>query len=104
MAPLFDFAIDSYGFTLLFDIGVDLTGNTGLQIHFRKPDGTTITKSNPAVTDNGAPTAGVLKYIVEQALLDTAGEWRAAPQVDGSSELYEGRPAVKFTVSERYEV
>lgn len=42
--------INEYGVLFRYSTGFDLSGFTGLQIVFTKPDGTTLTRANPLVT------------------------------------------------------
>lgn len=53
-------------------VAVDLTGNSALELVFRKPDGTRLNKT--AALSGGA-TLGVIKYTSISGDLDQIGSW-----------------------------
>lgn len=94
---------------LLVSTGIDLTSNSGLKLHFKKPGGTTFTRDESsapnAVSDNSAPTAGQLAYTFLAADLDESGTWQVVPEVNKSAdaEIYKGVPAATFTVIDDFD-
>lgn len=89
--------------------GFDLSGNTGLDLNFTKPDLTTATVSNPRVTAPGVPLVGdpflgnvdantYMQFTIEAADFDQAGTWRVCcVYTDGTPKIFKGDNAV-FTV------
>jgi hypothetical protein len=62
---------------------VDISDLDTLQVIFRKPDGTTLTKTATYVTDG---TDGLMKYIIAEGDIDVAGMWRVQGRVSNSEQ------------------
>ena len=89
--------------TVLISTGIDLTGAT-LQIDFKKPGGSTLSVTSvDGVDDNGAPTAGQIRYEFGAAELDETGQWQAVALVTISSKPYKNVPAATFTVVDDFD-
>lgn len=73
------------------DVIVDLSTATTKTLYFRKPNGTTVSKTADFVTDG---TDGKLKYVTESAFLDMAGMWNIQAYVQFPGGGYAGRGAV----------
>lgn len=61
--------------------GVDVTGASTLQIKFRKPSGTVVTKT----ATETAGDASMIEYTFTADELDESGWWEAQPYIDGLS-------------------
>jgi hypothetical protein len=89
--------VDSFGQLVRVDTGIDLTGNSGLHIHFEKPEGTVVTvSSGDGVADTGTPTDGIIEYTVETAqnIFDTVGVVKVSARVQfAAGDLYSEPPA-----------
>lgn len=78
MGGFTDIHVDDYGWLAQLVVtqdgtAVDISAYTTCQFVFRKPDGTTVTKT-ATFDDDG--TDGVLNYTVESGLIDVPGRWR----------------------------
>lgn len=91
------------GKTLLCSTGIDLTGATELEMKFLKSNETTTVskKTGDGVTDNGAPTAGQLKW-VNTDIFDQYGGWKVIAIVTFTSGFHKSEPA-EFTVKQEFE-
>lgn len=77
---------------------VNLASVTTKEIVFRKPDGTTVTKSAAFVTD-GAD--GKIKYATESGFLDQTGVWELQPHFVFPGGGFTGRgEVVQFVVKD----
>lgn len=106
MSDIPTFVLNTKGQELLIETTIDLTGATNLEINIRKPSGTTVnlTDVSNGVTNNGAPTEGKLRYVVENGLWSEIGEYRIIPYVKFSAnEIYEGDPPARVTIVARYQ-
>lgn len=93
---------DDYGWTGRLRIVQDrvaqnISTYTTRQFIFRKPDGTTVTKSATFATD-GAD--GVLQYTVENGLIDSAGIWHVQARISKAGSALTSE-SVPFTVTAR---
>jgi hypothetical protein len=81
--------VDSFGQTVKVSTGLDLTGNTGVKVRFRKAGSSTWIEKVAAV--DGADVDGVIAYTAVEgdALWDTWGEVRVTGKV-----LYLGKELV----------
>lgn len=61
--------------------GVDVTGATTIQIKFRKPSGTVLTKTATGTEGD----ASKIEYTFGAGELDEAGYWEAQPYLEGVS-------------------
>lgn len=96
--------VGDYGDSLLITIGYDFTGYTEITVYLTKPDGTSVTKTTAnGVTDNGDPTAGVVKYPVESGLITTAddGVWLGSVMITTASGKFSGPTPFEYTVRRR---
>jgi hypothetical protein len=75
-----------YGIAFVFSTGFDMSGYSGIAIHFTKPDGTTLQVSNPDVTVPSVDIATTLgtflankyaQYIFKAGDVDQVGNWTA---------------------------
>lgn len=98
--------VGEYGVKFAFSVGFNLTGFTDLSIVFTKPDGTTLTVTNPAVTApnvNLETTAGLFPageyalYTFANGDVNQSGNWCAYVIYDGNGEHLISDPA-DFTV------
>lgn len=83
MATWTDIHVDDYGWvgklTLQQDgTAIDISSYTTRQFIFKAPSGTATTKTATFDTDG---TDGVLKYTVEDGLIDEVGNWRVQARI-----------------------
>lgn len=57
---------------------LDISNQSSLSIIFKKPSGTTVTKSASLVNDG---TDGLIQYVTEEGDLDEVGTWRIQAKV-----------------------
>ena len=76
--------VGEYGVQFVLGTSFDMSANTSLSLTFTKPDGTTLTVSNPDVTIDAAPittTAGTFDantyflYTFESGDVNQSGDW-----------------------------
>lgn len=78
--------VNEFGVEYVFSTGYDMSANTSISIAFTKPDGTTLTVSNPSVT---VPTIDLettdglflahqyVSYTFQSGDVDQVGTWSA---------------------------
>jgi len=98
--------VDTWGYDINVSTGINLTGNTQLELRFRRADGTVIVRNKTAngVTDNGAPLLGVIHYrdVLVDALWHVPGDVKIVPAVTYSNGYYESPEPMKVEVVERF--
>lgn len=68
--------VGDYGDDILIATGQDLTSATNLKVFVTKPDGTVLTKlAADGVAKTATPTDGIIKYEIENGLLDQDGTY-----------------------------
>ena len=93
---------NSFGQVLTIATGIDLSGNTGLSLHFRKPSGTTVDiTSNVAVSGDAADGNVTYTATENDALWSEDGTVLCTPKVTFASASHEGATPVEFTVYRR---
>jgi len=94
--------VGDYGDTLQFSTGQDLTDATALYVYITKPDGTLVTKTDSdGVTDGGAPTAGIIYYVIETGVLNQAGTYRCSCAYVTASGVFSSGTYDTYTVVNR---
>jgi hypothetical protein len=90
---------DTFGQVLTFATGIDLTGQTGLALHFRKPSGT-VQNITSNVSVFGDASSGNVTYTVGTGddLWDEDGVYSVTVGVDFSGEEHESQPPVEVTI------
>lgn len=97
---------DEYGFTIKRIIRdqdhgiVDISTATTKNLVFYKPDGTTLVTKAMTFTTDG--TDGSVYYVMEAAVIDTAGEWQMQVHIVLNTNVSDFRtPKEKFEVREK---
>jgi len=108
------FRKSTYGMMLFFPTGIDLSGWTRLRLQIKRPDNTTLTKTDNDVgvdlSDKdsagvAAPTLQKIRYIPSSAenLFANSGLYKFVPQVEFTSKLLKGVPEVVINISEDFD-
>ena len=94
------FNVDTYGQTLTFETGINLTGYTALAIVARKPTGEEQTITT-GVAVSGADVDGVLTYTVTEVanLWSIDGLFRLTPRVTFSAGRHEAATPAYVTIN-----
>ncbi|MCP4898894.1 MAG: hypothetical protein GY906_18130 [bacterium] len=90
---------DTFGQVLTLATGIDLTGQTGLAIHDKKPSAT-VQNITSNVSVSGSATDGNVTYTVVENddLWDEDGVHNLTVGVDFSGEEHESQPPVEVTI------
>ena len=93
------FNVDTFGQTLSFSTGIDLTGQTGLKLLVLKPTGESV-EITTGVAVSGDDADGVIAYTVTSSadVWSTDGVYKITPQVTFSGEQHESATPVSVTI------
>lgn len=93
---------DEWGVVFRLNTNYDMSGNTALSLTFTKPDGTTLTVSNPSVTAPNSTASGFdaneyFQYTFVDGDVDQDGPWSVRGTYTDANKVLK-TPSVNFTV------
>lgn len=102
--PTLEIFTGAYGFDIVIDTNLDLTGSTSIKLRIKSPSGTVVTKSLTDVNVDAPASSGIIRYTVASGDFSSAGLYKlqVSDETGGTKKItssilkVRARPSVEY--------